>query len=213
MRPKCDPESGDGTCGRASASSQGSVPLSSDYLPMPLDFPRWKYYPPRSRPPDWVQPMVSAFASAKVSIDSGQRQIKSDKALAALRPALEALEFEVEAGKKRAQKIRRPVLFGELGREDLAYEVDAFHPGYGIALEVEAGRGARGNAVYRDLIQASLLVDACFLVLAVQVSYRHKSGGKDVVVQSYRDTRNILDAIYASNRLTLPLQGVLLVGY
>jgi hypothetical protein len=82
-----------------------------------------------------------------------------------------------------------------------------------LALEVEAGRGARGNAVYRDLIQTSLLVDARFLVLAVQIEYHHKSGGKDVIVQSYRDTRNLLDAIYASNRLQLPLGGILLVGY
>lgn len=105
------------------------------------------------------------------------------------------------------------MLFGEHGHEDLAYEVDAFHPGEKIALEVEAGRGARGNAVYRDLIQTSLLVDAEFLVLAVQASYRHKSAGKDIVVHSYRDTKNLLDAIYASNRLELPLVGILLVGY
>lgn len=105
------------------------------------------------------------------------------------------------------------MLFGEYGQEDMAYEVDAFHPVLGIALEVEAGRGARGNAVYRDLIQTSLLVDAEFLALAVQVTYRHKSGGKDIVVQSYRDTMNLLDAIYASSRLSLPLKGVLLVGY
>lgn len=95
----------------------------------------------------------------------------------------------------------------------MAYEVDAFQAGNGIALEVEAGRGARGNAVYRDLVQTSLLVDARFLVLAVQISYHHKSSGKNIVVQSYRDTMNLLDAIYASNRLSLPLEGILLVGY
>jgi hypothetical protein len=160
-----------------------------------------------------VQPVVTAFADARETIDSSAKSTTSDTALAALRPALEALDFEVEAGKKKVEKIRRPVLFGELGHEDLAYEVDAFHPEKGIALEVEAGRGARGNAVYRDLIQTSLLVDARFLVLAVQTGYRHKSGGKDIVVQSYRDTMNLLDAIYASNRLHLPLDGILLVGY
>jgi hypothetical protein len=180
---------------------------------MPSAFPRWKYYPPRCRPPSWARPLLSAFSEAKDRIDSGENQITSDGALAALRPALKELGFEVEAGKKRAQKIRRPVLFGELGHEDFAYEVDAFNADHGIALEVEAGRGARGNAVYRDLIQTSLLVDAEFLVLAVQVSYRHKSSGKDIVVQSYRDTMALLDAIYASTRLTLPLQGILLVGY
>lgn len=180
---------------------------------MARPFPDWKYYPLRTRPPTWTGSLISAFEGVRKSIDSSKNRLTSDQALAAIRPALEALEFDVEVGKKKEQKIRRPVLFGERGREDLAYEVDAFHPGQGIALEVEAGRGARGNAVYRDLIQTSLLVDARFLALAVQVSYRHKSGGKDIVVQSYRDTMNLLDAIYASNRLLLPLEGILLIGY
>jgi hypothetical protein len=30
---------------------------------------------------------------------------------------------------------------------------------------------------------------------------------------NYRIARSILDAIYASNRLVLPLEGVMLVGY
>lgn len=176
-------------------------------------YPSWKYYPPRTRPPDWVAGVVGAFAAAEQRLDSRSVSSTSDVALAELRPSLVALGFEVEAGKKKAEKIRRPVLFGEQGHESLAYEVDGFQPGQGIALEIEAGRGARGNAVYRDLIEASLLVDARFLVLAVQAAYRHKTGGRDVTVQSYRDARNLLDAIYASNRLQLPLEGVLLVGY
>jgi hypothetical protein len=180
---------------------------------MSAPFPLWKYYPSSVRPPSWVQPVIDVFGKTRHAIDSASASTTSDKALALLRTGLEALDFEVEAGKKRAQKIRRPVLFGEHGHEDMAYEVDAFHAGLGIALEVEAGRGARGNAVYRDLIQTSLLVDAKYLVLAVQNSYRHKSGGKNIVVHSYRDTMNLLNAIYASNRLTLPLAGILLIGY
>ena len=69
-----------------------------------------------------------------------------------------ALRFE--ASKTASGKIRRPVLFGENGRPIVAYEVDDFHPGLGIVLEVAAGRGAAGNADYRDLIRTSLIVDA-----------------------------------------------------
>jgi hypothetical protein len=179
-------------------------------------YPLWKYYPPRERPPTWVADVVAAFHRVGDAIDS--RTISgttSDAALAILRPGLVALGFDVEAGKKKAEKIRRPVLFGEQGSEDLAYEVDAFHMDLWIALEVEAGRGARGNAVYRDLIQTSLLVDAKYLVLAVAQEYRHKLTANEAgaVVQSYRDARRILDAIYASARLQLPLDGILLVGY
>lgn len=160
--------------------------------------------------------VASVFTEVREGIDSVvSRGVTSDAALAVLRSGLEALGFDVEAGKKRVEKIRRPVLFGELGSEDLAYEVDAFHPELGIAMEVEAGRGARGNALYRDLIQTSLLVDARYLVLAVVQEYRHKLTAKEAgaVVQSYRDSRKILDGIYASSRLQLPLEGVLLIGY
>jgi hypothetical protein len=33
-------------------------------------YPVWKYYPPRQRPPDWVQQVVSAFAEVQDEIDS-----------------------------------------------------------------------------------------------------------------------------------------------
>ena len=86
----------------------------------------------------------------------------SDQKLMLLRPALVALGFDVEGGKKAADKLRRPVLLGEMGAEERAYEVDAFHGEWGVALEVEARRGTQGNAIYRDLIPTSLLIDARF---------------------------------------------------
>ena len=80
-------------------------------------------------------------------------------------PCALALGYEIEAGKTASGKIRRPVLFGENGSARVAYEVDGFHPDLNIVLEIEAGRGAAGNADYRDLIRTSLIVDADFLIL------------------------------------------------
>lgn len=161
-----------------------------------------------------VDAIVAAFASVQDKIDTRKvRGVTSNKALAELRPGLLELGFQVEAGKATAEKIRRPVLFGEAGHEDLAYEVDAFHPGHGIGFEVEAGRAIAGNAVYRDLIQTSLLVDARYLVLAVALEYHFKAGKRAAVGRDYEQARNLLDAIYASQRLKLPLQGILLIGY
>lgn len=177
-------------------------------------YPLWKFYPAHARPRDWVEEVLAAFAAARVQIDSGVNSgLTSDAVLGYLRPLLLPLGFQVEAGKKRVDKIRRPVHFGELGVEGKTFEIDGFHDGEGIALEVEAGRGARGNAVYRDLIQASLLVDARYLVLAVMLSYRHQQAGKTITVSSYVEARELLDAIYASPRLVLPLEGLLLIGY
>jgi hypothetical protein len=173
-------------------------------------FPMWKFYPSRTAAPPWVEGVIEAFAAAKAKIDSrSHRGLSSDEALAAVRPALVRLGFSIEASKSRADKLSRPVLFGEVGRTLVAYEVDGFHPNHGAVLEVEAGRGAANNADYRDLIRTSLMVDAQYLILAMMLEYT----GGGTTIRSYAQTRERLDAIYASERLKLPLAGVVLVGY
>jgi hypothetical protein len=172
------------------------------------------YYPASTRPPEWVTEFVKAVTNSRDKIDSAVVSgLTSDRVLAAVRPALEGLGFVVESGKTKGGKIRRPVLFGESGNEAEAYEIDGYHEALGIVLEIEAGRGARGNAVYRDLVRTSLIVDAKFLALGVMQSYRHKNVGKEMSVASYRDAKTTLDAIFASGRLKLPFEGILLFGY
>lgn len=122
-------------------------------------------------------------------------------------------ERAIESGKSTAAKIQRPVLFGEKGRPEVMYEIDAFHDNLGIAVEVEAGRGAKGNADYRDIVRRSLLLDANFFVLMMPISYRYRSGGKEMTASAYAKSRDQLSAIYASQRLRLPFDGVLLIGY
>jgi hypothetical protein len=46
-------------------------------------------------------------------------------------------------------------------------------PNQGSPETVEAGRATMGNAIYRDLVQASLIVDAKYLALAVPFEYRY----------------------------------------
>lgn len=123
---------------------------------------------------------------------------------------MELLGYSVEAGKKSMQKIHRPVLFGENGLTTVRYEIDAFHDELGIAVEVEAGRGAMGNAEYRDIVRTSLLLDANFMVLMMPLVYRHGAKSRTL---AYVSTRELLSAIYASDRLRLPFEGVLLIGY
>lgn len=153
---------------------------------------------------------MSAFTAAALQIDSRSNHgVTSDAALQILRPALVGLGFEIEASKAKVDRIARPVLFGEAGRPLVSYEVDGFHPDHRVVLEVEAGRGAANNADYRDLIRSSLMVDADYLVLAMMLEY--VTGG--TTMRSYAQTRDRIDAIYASERLKLPLKGILLVGY
>ena len=53
------------------------------------------------------------------------------------------------------------------------------------------------------------MVGVRYLILAMMLEYR--GGGQ--VMKSYEVARDRIDAIYASDRLALPLDGLLLVGY
>jgi hypothetical protein len=66
-------------------------------------------------------------------------------------------------------------LFGENGAPEVNYEIDAFHDELGIAVEVEAGRGAAGNADYRDIVRTSLILDARYMALLLPIRYRTHS--------------------------------------
>jgi hypothetical protein len=135
-------------------------------------YPSWRYFPSYAAPPAWVDPLAALFAVKRTQIDSAvthEKRMESNDVLAAIADGLRELGFEVEQGKAKAGKLPRPVFFGDQGTYLRTYEIDAFEPTNGIALEVEAGRATMGNAVYRDLIQASLMLDARFLALAVPV--------------------------------------------
>lgn len=113
----------------------------------------------------------------------------------------------------RADRIRRPVLFGERGAERVAYEIDAFHDGLGVVVELEAGRGRHGGALFRDLVRTSLIVGARYLAIGMLLEYRYSSSSKQITGNDHEWALAELDAIYASGRLRLPFDGVLLFGF
>lgn len=185
----------------------GTVRVASAY-------PAWVYYPTNARPPAWSTEFLKVVSLARAPIDSeAAAGLTSNAVLETLRPGLEGLGYKLERGKGSAEKIRRPVLYGPQGVERVSYEVDGVHDGLGVVLEIEAGRGAMSNAIYRDLIRASLLVDVRYLVLGVMLTYRFAKRGRTVSETSYLKTKDLMDAIYASGRLQLPFEGVLLFGY
>ena len=141
-----------------------------------------------------------------------EKGLTSDQALDVLRSNLVALGFEVEAGKRTEDKIKRPVFFGENAQPDLQYEVDAWHPEWRAGLEVEAGRAWMGNAVYRDLIQALVMVEMDHLLLAVPQAYRYKSGGKVIVSKGYENTVSVAQTLYGHSRITMPFS-LCVIGY
>ena len=179
------------------------------------DYPDWSYYPATRRPDPWAEELLDLVASVRPRIDSaaGAEAASSDAVLGVLRPGLLERGYSVEVSKTRGDRVRRPVLFGPQGVERVSYEVDAMHDELGIVLEIEAGRGATSNALYRDIIRASLIVEARFFALGMMTRYRYRSGESITEAASYEAARTQLDAIYASGRIRLPFEGVLLFGY
>jgi hypothetical protein len=104
------------------------------------------------------------------------------------------------------------VFYGENGVPALTYRVDAYHEAWRCGLEVEAGRAWMGNAIYRDLIQALVMVQVDHLILAVSNAYKYQSGGKLVVSTVYENTVSVADALYGHTRMRLPYR-LTVVGY
>lgn len=175
---------------------------------------RFSTFPRTEPPPQFVHQVVGGFYShealiSTVALDKG---LTSDQVLLVLREDLVKIGFEVEAGKQREQKIERPVFYGENGVPTLRYEIDAFHPGWNCGLEVEAGRAWMGNAVYRDLIQALVMVQVDYLIIAVPNKYKFRSNDRDAVSHDYANARSLAETIYGHTRFRFPY-GLAIIGY
>ena len=165
----------------------------------------WQYYPKSDAASTELEAVVDIFVDYQASIDSQKFDLSSNDVLAVLTPGLLALGFEVETGKKQIEKVRVPVLFGRHGDPELTFEADAAKLESHIVLEVEAGRGVTNYQFLKDLFEACMMRNVHFAAIAVRNVYRRR---KDFEVVT-----RFFDTLYASGRLQLPLQGVLVIGY
>lgn len=171
-------------------------------------------FPRTKPPPDYAGEVVSVFRKHEHQISTVQLQkgLTSDQVLSVLQADLIELGFEVETGKTKREKIERPVLFGENGEPTLKYEVDAYHPEWHCGLEVEAGRALMGNAIYRDLVQALVMVQVDLLLLAVPNEYKYLSSGRHVISNDYRKTMSVVETLFGHSRFQFPYD-LMLIGY
>lgn len=171
---------------------------------------RYYCYPRTKTPPTFAESIVSAFRAKEneIATQDSKDGLKSDAVLAAVRPNLENVGFDVETGKSRSDKIHRPVLFGENGKPQLQYEVDGYHDEWSCGLEVEAGRAWKGNAIYRDLIQAMMMVQVETLALAVPIEYSY-SGRTN---PAFEKTNHVIETLYGTSRFDPPYR-LILIGY
>ena len=155
-----------------------------------------------------IQAVINCFKKIEPILDDGTHRVSND-VLALLRPHIESCGYDVEKGKGRDEKIDVPVLFGENNAIDKSFYADAFNKEQSIVIEVEAGRAVRNNQFLKDIFQACMMFDVEYLVVAVLNEYF----GGGVVSKDYHEVKTFLETLYISNRLKLPLKGILLIGY
>jgi len=152
-----------------------------------------------------ISRIVDCFKLVSDSICSPENNLSSDGVLAFIRPFLENEGFQVELGKSRDQKIKVPVLYGLNNTIDKFFDADAVSLDGKIVIEIEAGRALDNYQFLKDIFQASMMSGVEYLVIAVRNHYRGTNTFSRIAV--------FLETMYISNRIRLPLHGILLIGY
>lgn len=166
---------------------------------------QYQYYPKSRSLPEILRHVVDVFVTKEYLISSQTHHLHSNDVLHILSNSLISLGFKVEVSKRSEDKIRIPVLFGRNGEMEKYFEADCYHPIQNVVIEIEAGRAVVNYQFLKDIFQACVMYDVEQLVIAVRNDYR----GND----DFEKVTNFIDTLYASDRLNLPLKGILIIGY
>lgn len=165
----------------------------------------WQFLPRNKQATEILRSVTQCFTDIESQISSKKYHYHSNEVLEKIREPLEALGFKVEKGKKEEEKIRIPVLFGRNGLPVKSFDVDAFHEKTKTVLEVEAGRGVMNNQFLKDFFEACVMFDIDYLILAIRMDYKKN--------KDFETVATFFDTLYASERMTIPLKGILIIGY
>ena len=165
----------------------------------------WQYYPKRKEIPAHLKDVVDIFVLNQSFISSNDFNLNSNDVLEKISLNLLELNYQVEVSKKAIDKIKVPVLFGMNGKLEKYFDADAYNEELKTVIEVEAGRAVTNYQFLKDLFQACMMHEVDFLVIAVRNIYRTNKDFQSVIT--------FFDTLQASNRLILPLEGILIIGY
>lgn len=166
---------------------------------------RYQFFPRSIGISDNIQTIIDCFIKVEEQIKSPENKLSSNQVLEILRPHLIQVDMIVEEGRPKAKKIPVAVLFGVNNKIERAFSADGLSGDGKIVLEVEAGRAVDNYQFLKDIFQASMMFGVEYLVLAVRNEYRAKD--------DFSKIYTFLETLYISNRLQLPLKGILLIGY
>lgn len=165
----------------------------------------WQYFPKSHEIPHHLKEVVHVFEKNLETISSANHSYTSNEVLEALRLDLEKIHFKIEKSKKSIDKIKVPVLFGRNGKLEKYFDADGINENTKTVIEVEAGRGVTNFQFLKDLFQACMMYDVQYLVISVRNTYSKRKDFEVVIT--------FFDTLFASNRLRLPLEGILIIGY
>lgn len=86
-----------------------------------------------------------------------------------------------------------------------AFDADCYSEQFKTVIEIEAGRAVTNYQFLKDLFQACVMHDVEYLVIAVRNEYKNS--------KDFQKVTAFFETIYASQRLQLPLKGIIIVGY
>jgi len=165
----------------------------------------WQYFPKSQEIPEHLMQAISVFENNAISIDSKNHKLSSNEVLEIIRLDLENIGFIVERSKKQVDKIKVPVLFGKNGALEKYFDADGFNEKTKTVIEVEAGRGVTNYQFLKDLFQACMMHNVENLIIGIRNIYANRKDFEIVIT--------FFDTLFVSNRLHLPLKGILIIGY
>ena len=166
---------------------------------------RHQFFPVNKKTPEHLVSVIKVFNEYEDKINSHKHKLDSNTVLEILRKNLEGVGFRIETGKKKNEKIKIPVLFGENGLIIKSFDVDGYHEEFKTVLEVEAGRGVMNNQFLKDFFEACIMVNVDYCIIAVRDTYLKQ--------KDFEKVKDFFDSMYASGRMNIPLKGLLIVGY
>ena len=165
----------------------------------------YQFYPKSKAVPEHIQRVIEVFKKQSDLINSDNFDLDSNTVLRIVRQDLQSMDFNIESSKSREGKIKVPVLFGRNGKLDKYFDADGYSETLKTVIEVEAGRAYANNQFLKDLFQASVMYDVEYLIITVRNKYKR--------TPDFEKINAFMETLYISNRLKLPLEGVLILGY
>ena len=162
----------------------------------------YQYFPKNRALPEHLRQVVDIFHLQADEIDSERTHLKSNEVLAVIAPSLKSIGYRTEP---IDGKIEVPVLFGRNGSIEKSFAADGYNPIAKTVIEVEAGRAFTNYQFLKDLFQACTMDETDYLVIAVRNIYRNSPDFEKIF--------QFFETMFLSEKLILPLKGILLIGY